>query len=234
MAKLTYLKGSTAVSTYVFIQDATVSTGAGKTGLAFNTASLTAYYVRAGSAATPIALVTQTPSGAWVSGGFAEVDSVNMPGLYRLDIPNAVLATGADSVVLMMRGAAGMAPLTLEIELWAVDPRNAANFAGVNLTQITGSAALAAAFAAGMGTVVVGTVGVGSTTTTIVTQALSPAGTVAGQFNGRALIFLNNTLTAALQSETRSVAGSTTGAAPTFTVAALGVPPQAGDSFIIV
>lgn len=234
MAKLTYLKGSTAISTNVFIQDSSVSTGAGKTGLAFNTAGLTAYYVRGISGSTPIALVTQVPTAPWVSGGFAEIDSANMPGIYRLDIPNAVLAAGADSAVLMMKGAVNQAVLTLEIELWAVDPRNAANFAGVNVTQITGSAALAAAFAAGMGTVVLGTVGAGSTTTSIVTQSLSPAGTVAGQFNGRALIFLNNTLTAALQSETRSVAGSTSGAAPTFTVAALGVPPQAGDAFIIV
>lgn len=118
-------KGKTEVSLYVFIQDSASSTGAGKTGLAYNTAGLSAYYVRPLAAAASIPLVTLAlVTTAWASGGFIEVDSVNMPGVYRLDVPNAVFATGVDSVVMMMRGASGMAPLVMEVMLIAYDPQD--------------------------------------------------------------------------------------------------------------
>jgi len=70
------------------------------TGLAFNSLGLSASYVRPGSARVGITLVTQTVSGAWISGGFVEVDSVNMPGIYRFDIPNAVFASGVNSAAI--------------------------------------------------------------------------------------------------------------------------------------
>ena len=131
MAKLDILKGSTSQSMYVFIQDSSVSTGAGKTGLAFNTASLAAYYVRPLANATAITLATQTVTGAYSSGGFVEVDAANMPGLYRLDVPNAVLADGVNSVVVMLKGAANMAPVVLEIQLVSYDPNDATDL-GLN------------------------------------------------------------------------------------------------------
>ena len=70
------------------------------TGMAFNSAGLSASYVRPGSARVGITLVTQTISGSWTSGGFAEVDSVTMPGLYRLDVPNAIFASGVNSAAI--------------------------------------------------------------------------------------------------------------------------------------
>lgn len=111
--------GSTSVSLLLFLQDTASTTGGGKTGLAYNTASLTCYYVRSGSAAVAISLVTQTVTGAWSSGGFVEVDATNMPGVYRLDVPNAVFAAGVRSVVVMLKGASGMAPLPIGIDLGA-------------------------------------------------------------------------------------------------------------------
>lgn len=138
MAKLSLVKGTTSHRSYLFIQDSSVTTGSGKTGLAYNTASLSAYYVQPGGSATAITLATQTATGAYSSGGFVEVDATNLPGVYRLDIPNAAL-TGANSVVVMLKGAANMAPVVLEIELTGVDNQNATSFGLANLDAAVSS-----------------------------------------------------------------------------------------------
>lgn len=74
------------------------------TGLTFATAGLIVRYTRPGSAPVAITLVTQTVTGAYVSGGFVEVDATNCPGLYRFDIPNAALAVGVDQVMVSFHG----------------------------------------------------------------------------------------------------------------------------------
>lgn len=117
MAKLAVKPGTTSLVAYVFIQDSSVTTGAGLTGLAFGTGSLVASYVRPLAARSAITLVTQTTTGAFSSGGFIEVDATNMPGVYRLDVPDAAIAVGVRSVVVMLKGAANMSPCTLEIDL---------------------------------------------------------------------------------------------------------------------
>lgn len=115
--KLIIKKGTTSKLQKVFIQDSSSTTGAGLTGLVYNTASLTAYYIREGAAsATAITLVTATV-GTYASSGFKEVDATNMPGIYELHLPDACLASGADSVLIFMKGAANMAPLPIEIQL---------------------------------------------------------------------------------------------------------------------
>jgi hypothetical protein len=76
----------------------------GAKGLTHTTPSLTASYVRAGAIRTAITLVSQTPNGSWTSGGFCEIDSVNMPGIYRIDVPNAVFVAGAESAMLQLTG----------------------------------------------------------------------------------------------------------------------------------
>lgn len=116
MAKLQIAAGSTSVPLYVFIQDSSSLVGAGLTGLVYNSASLVASYVLPLAARVAISLATQTVTGAYSSGGFVEVDSTNMPGVYRFDIPNACLASGR-GVVVMLKGAANMVPLLLEIDL---------------------------------------------------------------------------------------------------------------------
>lgn len=123
--KLNIKKGSTSKSVDIFIRDTSVTTGAGLTGLAYNTGSLTAYYHRMGSSPTAITLATQTVNGAYSSGGFVAVDGTNMPGLYRLDIPDAALASGVNEVVIMLKGAANMEPVVLEIQLVSFDPNDA-------------------------------------------------------------------------------------------------------------
>jgi len=119
--KLQKQAGKTSEIVYVFIQNATATDGAGLTGLLYNSAGLTAYYVRKGAAPAAITLVTQTVTGAFSSGGFVEVDSVNCPGLYRLDLPDASIADGAESVLVYLKGAANMVPCLLEIQLTAVN-----------------------------------------------------------------------------------------------------------------
>jgi hypothetical protein len=89
----------------------------GATGLAFNTAGLAAYYVRNQAAPVAITLVTQTPTGAWTSGGFAEISSSLVPGVYRLDVPNAAFAAGASDVTIVVRGASGTNGAVLTVTL---------------------------------------------------------------------------------------------------------------------
>jgi hypothetical protein len=126
MAKLAIKKASTDVTTYVFIQDSSKTTGEGLTGLAYNTASLVGYYVRPKGSATAITLATQTVTGDHSDGGFKEIDATNMPGVYRLDLPDAVCATGVPSVVVMLKGATNMSPVVLEIQLTDFDLNTAA------------------------------------------------------------------------------------------------------------
>lgn len=125
MAKLALVRGSTSVTVYLFIQNSSVTTGAGLTGLVFNSASLVAYYVRPLGAATAITLATQTVTGAFSSGGFVEVDATNMPGIYRFDLPDAVCATGVSHAVVMLKGATNMVPIPLEIQLTNFDLNDA-------------------------------------------------------------------------------------------------------------
>lgn len=92
--------GDTSNTIYFKLRDST--TGFAKTGLVFNSAGVAAAYVRPKAAAVVIVLVTQTVTGAWTSGGFVEVDSTNLPGVYRLDIPDGAVAVGADYVIVSL------------------------------------------------------------------------------------------------------------------------------------
>ena len=107
--KLSIKAGATSQSVLVFVQNNSVTTGVGLTGLVFNTSGLTAYYSFAGAAATSTAITLATlasVTSAWSSGGFKEIDSTNMPGVYRLDIPNAALASRSLSAVHAVGGCA--------------------------------------------------------------------------------------------------------------------------------
>jgi hypothetical protein len=119
--KLQIVKGTVNQILTIFIQDSSSSTGAGLTGLVFNSAGLTCYYVRPGSAAAALTLATQTVTGAHSDGGFVEIDATNMPGWYRLDPSDAIIAAGVDSVGIHLKGATNMAPLPLEIQLTDFD-----------------------------------------------------------------------------------------------------------------
>mgnify|MGYP006144932421 CR=1 FL=1 len=89
----------------------------GATGLTASTSGLSARYNRTRTASVSIPLVARTIAQAWTSGGFAEVDSTNMPGVYRLDLPDAALAAGADDVTVVVRGASGTNGAVMTVKL---------------------------------------------------------------------------------------------------------------------
>lgn len=111
-------KGATDQTIYFEILDSTSTTGGRKTGLAFDTASLVASYVRTRGTRTAITLATLAAAdSAHSDGGFKEVDATNMPGIYRLDLPDAAVATGAEEVVVTLKGASGMGQVSRTISL---------------------------------------------------------------------------------------------------------------------
>lgn len=123
--KLCIQAGATSQTVNIFIQDSSSTTGAGLTGLVFNTASLTAYYALSRAAAVSITLATLAAvTSSYSSGGFKEIDATNMPGWYRFDIPDAALASGR-FVSIHLKGATNMAPLPIEIELTAWNNQDA-------------------------------------------------------------------------------------------------------------
>jgi hypothetical protein len=115
--KLSRKVGATSQILQIFVADSSSATGAGLTGLVFNSAGLTAYYHRdTDTTATAISLVTMTV-GTFTSSGFKEIDAANMPGWYAFCPPDAALAAGASSVGFHLKGATNMAPLPVEVDL---------------------------------------------------------------------------------------------------------------------
>lgn len=115
--KLLRKLGATSEIWQIFIADSSSTTGAGLTGLVFNTSSLVAYYHRdTDTTATAISLVTMTV-GTFTSSGFKEIDATNMPGWYQFCPPNAAIASGAKSCAFHLKGATNMAPLPIEVDL---------------------------------------------------------------------------------------------------------------------
>lgn len=102
-----------------------------------------------------------------------------------------------------------------------------------NLSAISNSTTTMAAFNRAVKGNVIGTVGVGSTTTSIVSSALTPAGTAADQFKGRYIVFADDTTTAALRGQASDITANTASATPTFTVTAMTTAAASGDTFSI-
>jgi len=105
---ITIAPGSTSQSIELYL---------GATGLTSSTSGLSARYNRTRTASVSIPLVARTIAQAWTSGGFAEVDATNMPGVYRLDLPDAALAAGADDVTIVVRGASGTNGAVMTVKL---------------------------------------------------------------------------------------------------------------------
>ena len=138
---ITIAPGSTSQSIELYL---------GATGLTASTSGLSARYNRTRTASVNIPLVARTIAQAWTSGGFAEVDATNMPGVYRLDVPDAALAAGADDVTIVVRGASGTNGAVMTVKLssgglteaqtasavWGASPAgydNATTFGGVTM-----------------------------------------------------------------------------------------------------
>jgi hypothetical protein len=167
VAKISRQVGSTSQLVDIFIQNNSVTTGAGLASLAFGTSGLIAYYHRNTAAASvAISLATMT-LGTWATGGFIVVDGTNMIGLYQLGIPNAALVSGADTVTIVLSGAANMAPVVLEIELTAVNNQSTAfGLSLAKTTNITGFNDIAATAIVSSGAITTSS-GAVSTVTTV-------------------------------------------------------------------
>jgi hypothetical protein len=108
----------------------------GVTGLTASTAGLSARYNRTRTASVDIPLVARTIGQAYTAGGFAEVDTVYMPGVYRLDLPDAALAAAADDVTVVVRGASGTNGAVMTVTLSTGDNTGAGDVSG-NILEIT-------------------------------------------------------------------------------------------------
>ncbi len=104
---------ATSQTLYFRVFDSTSSAGALLTTLVYNTAGLTCTYTRIKGTQTAITLATQTATGSYSSGGFVHVGN----GWYRLDIPDAVVASGVDDAFVECHGATGMVPTKTTISL---------------------------------------------------------------------------------------------------------------------
>jgi len=106
---ITIAPGSTSQSIELYL---------GVTGLTAATAGLSASFNRTRSLAVPITLVAVSlMTDGWVSGGFKEVNPSTMPGVYRLDLPDAAVAAGADDVTVVVRGASGTNGAVMTVKL---------------------------------------------------------------------------------------------------------------------
>ena len=127
--KLKIKENTTSKMIRVFIQDSSVSDGSGLTGLVYNDTNLTCYYIKEGDAsATQITLASAT-AGTWTSGGFVEVDSANMPGIYEIGLPDAAIDNTSEGSVLVYlfektTAVLNIVPVLVEIELDTIDYRS--------------------------------------------------------------------------------------------------------------
>lgn len=129
-----YKNGQTSVVFRAKLRDSSVTTGAGKTGLAHDTSGLvistiadneataTAYTVAASNVETVATLGTYA---APTSGKcrFKEVDATNHPGIYEFHFADARFAvSGAKSLLVSVSGASNLAQCDILIPLRSVDP----------------------------------------------------------------------------------------------------------------
>lgn len=151
MAKFSRAAGATSQSVSVFIQDSSSTVGAGKTGLV--AANLTCYYTFTGTNAASVAVSLSdlaAVNSAYASGGLKEIDATNMKGSYRLDIPNAALATAKGNTVHFMiqdSGSHNVAQCPFEIELTGTDNQDSVRYGMTALPNATAGAS------GGLGTV---------------------------------------------------------------------------------
>jgi hypothetical protein len=106
-------QGQTNTTAYLVLRNA--ATGAPRTGLA--AADAVIGYVR--PAAAPVwnsAAALAAVSAPYAANGFVEVDAAALPGVYRVDFPDAAFAAGARDVALALRPAAAAFATVIGVE----------------------------------------------------------------------------------------------------------------------
>lgn len=123
-------RGATSQITHVFIQDSASTTGAGKTGLTFNSAGLKIVVMRPGESGPTKYLQSAgniediTTLGTYAAPTaskcrFKEIDATDLPGWYEIHFADALYNTTSSRRSLggMISGAAGTAPTPFQLQL---------------------------------------------------------------------------------------------------------------------
>lgn len=185
--------------------------------------------------AAAIAASALNGKGDWNIGktGYALTATTGL-GNQTADITGS-LSGSVGSVTGAVGSVTGLTAATVHSDLDDIQARLPAALVGgridANLGAISTSAAAADNLERSTLGIVTGTVGAASTTTSIVTSALSPAASVADQFKGRIVTFDANTTTAALRGQSTDITANT--ALGVLTCTALTTSPVSGDSFTI-
>lgn len=154
-----YKAGATSIKEAVFLQDPTATNGDGKTGLAYNTASLSCYYARSdGTGSVAVTLANITTLGTYTPSGFKEIDATNMPGVYAFYPPDAAFTGNPQWVEFFFKLAGTIASRPLKFRLVAYDPdsalatpTNITSASGVTVSSVGSSAITRASFSSDTG-----------------------------------------------------------------------------------
>ena len=119
MISTAYAGGSTDVT--VYLKAFTASTGEPKTDITDATSGLTLAYVRNRAANTTFAAASQTATGAHTDGGIVHLAG----GVYRVDIPDAAVASGADYVTINAYGVTDCVFTSAHLDITGSNPRTA-------------------------------------------------------------------------------------------------------------
>lgn len=119
--------GATDISVYFYIvgDAGDAAPGDAKTGLANANINNAAHVRDRAVAVTFSTSALGSPSAAHTDGGFIEVNATTAPGLYRLDLPDAAVASGVDRVQISLEltGAsnARTEPIVIELDSVVLD-----------------------------------------------------------------------------------------------------------------
>ena len=117
----------------------------GKTGLNSRSPDSSAAYIREGEAKVRRIPLSEGKVGEHRAGGFVEIDSKLLPGVYQFGVPDEMLAAGSETVTLMLKFP-GAVIEPISIHLVAYDPQDADRLGMAALGPEGRKAALRGAF----------------------------------------------------------------------------------------
>lgn len=174
-------------------------------------------YMRQGSNTTVVsssALVN--PDSAHTDGGFIEANNSSIPGLYRVDWPDAAFAIGADWVVLH---TANVSASFHDHTLYALQQHT-------NVTKIDGNVQAATNLSNSALSITVGVAEAGTLSTSQMTSDVAEA--TDNHYNGKIITWTSG----ALFKQSSNVSAYT-GSSGLFTFEPVTEAPSAGDSFVV-
>ena len=137
-------KGTTEKLLLVYAVDA-ADMRSGKSALSPQTRDSSAAYIREGEAQVRRIPLVEGKLGEHRAGSFVEIDNKLLPGVYQFGVPDEMLATGAETVTLMLKFP-GAVIEPISIHLVAYDPQDADRLGMAALGPEGRKAALRGAF----------------------------------------------------------------------------------------